>query len=153
MANNTGAKLNHADAAAFILAGKAVFTVVSTATGARYTFRVKAAEVKPGQKSASFWFVNLLTGPDNTSSYTYLGVIGSDKKFKLTAKSKMAEDSAPVKAFRFVLAGLLTNTLHGVEFWHAGHCGRCGKQLTVPSSVACGFGPECVQLVYGKVAA
>jgi hypothetical protein len=30
-----------------------------------------------------------------------------------------------------------------MEVEHSGHCGRCGRLLTVPSSVQSGLGPEC----------
>lgn len=29
------------------------------------------------------------------------------------------------------------------RIYHLGRCGRCGRALTVPSSVESGFGPEC----------
>jgi hypothetical protein len=45
--------------------------------------------------------------------------------------------------------GILGATL---EFWHEGRCGRCGRRLTVPDSIASGYGPECV-LVKQKEAA
>lgn len=38
----------------------------------------------------------------------------------------------------------------GFEFWHEGRCARCSRRLTVPESVASGFGPECVKLVAGS---
>ena len=29
------------------------------------------------------------------------------------------------------------------EFWHEGRCAACARRLTVPNSIATGFGPEC----------
>jgi hypothetical protein len=29
------------------------------------------------------------------------------------------------------------------EFWHEGRCAACARRLTVPQSIATGFGPEC----------
>jgi hypothetical protein len=30
------------------------------------------------------------------------------------------------------------------EIWHEGRCGRCGRKLTVPDSIAIGIGPDCL---------
>ena len=129
----------------FITAGKALFTLVSKNTGARYTYKVRQADPKPGQLPV--WFVSLMTGPDNESCYSYIGIL-RDGKFKVTAKSKLPETSAPVAGFAWTFERLGNPLLdEKVEIWHAGKCGRCGKTLTVPTSVASGFGPECI----GKV--
>lgn len=31
------------------------------------------------------------------------------------------------------------------EFWHEGRCAACARRLTVPQSIATGFGPECAE--------
>jgi hypothetical protein len=135
------AKLSAVAAKPYILGGNATFTVVSLKTGSRYVYRVRQAEDKP------FWFVGLLTGPDNDSSYTYLGVIsGPAPSFRLTQKSKMNDVAVPVVAFKWLLGKLNDEAeLSNTEIWHSGHCGRCGHTLTVPASIASGFGPECIK--------
>jgi hypothetical protein len=46
--------------------------------------------------------------------------------------------------FDYVLNKLKTNKLpEFVEVWHEGKCGKCGRALTVPSSILTGIGPEC----------
>lgn len=127
----------------FLLAGNATFTLVSGATGERYTYNVRRAE------ESQRYFVSFLTGPDNTSDYKYLGQIRyPEARFSLTEASKLTEDSLPVKAFAWMFQRLQSSRpLTGAEFWHTGRCGRCGRLLTVPESIANGFGPECVQLV------
>ena len=38
------------------------------------------------------------------------------------------------------------NTLQDfVEIWHEGKCGKCGRPLTVPSSIENGLGPSCLK--------
>ena len=50
------------------------------------------------------------------------------------------------KVFDFDLAKLVAGTLpEFVEVWHEGCCGKCGKRLTVPSSIENGLGPECIK--------
>jgi hypothetical protein len=33
---------------------------------------------------------------------------------------------------------------------HEGKCGRCGRLLTVPSSIESGIGPECSKIMRGE---
>lgn len=127
----------------FMLAGKATFTLVSTKTGVRYTYRVRKA------KDRELWFVSYLRGANNETDYSYLGIIIAGN-FKLTAKSVLPATSQPVVAISWFVARLLTGKgTEGIEFYHAGHCGRCGRLLTVPESIESGFGPECIQLMGG----
>ncbi len=136
----------------FILGGRAIFTLAGEPRGegtARYTFRVSQAEPAtegPYAGRPAAFFVSLLTGPDNTSEYTYVGLLDPHTgNVRLTAKSKYREDSTPVLAFRWfmrrVWAGrsVLPGTLY-----HCGRCARCGRLLTVPSSIESGYGPECL---------
>ena len=53
----------------FILAGNAVFTIENTATGNRFTFKVR----RPDDDKPHF--VSVLTGPNNENSYSFLGTI------------------------------------------------------------------------------
>jgi hypothetical protein len=56
----------------FLTAGHAVFTITSTATGQSYTYRISS-----GQGEGAPFFASVLTGPDNTSDYTYMGILPS----------------------------------------------------------------------------
>lgn len=135
----------------FILAGNATFTVRSQKTGVRYTYKVTRADCsRCGRTDCQCWahptyFVALLTGPDNTGDYTYLGML-RDGGFRLTRGSKMKADSKPVLAFGWVWAALAAGCYPAqVEIWHEGKCGRCGRPLTVPESIANGIGPVCAE--------
>lgn len=127
---------------AYALAGKAKVTLVSRASGARFTFQIKKAKEDPRWPGAS-WFVALLSGPDNQSDYNYLGLIKEapgGPRFRLTAKSRAGLDAPSVKAITFFLRHPEHEQL---EVWHSGTCGRCGRELTVPSSIESGLGPVC----------
>jgi len=141
----------------FIEAGRAVLTVRSRKTGARFTLRLakpddkRDGRVRIGKPPPIF--VNVLSGADNTSDYTYLGCLwrkpwGYD--YAHGRNSRVAVDAPSVLAVRW-LVKLLNNAPEKIfeqaEFWHEGRCGRCGRRLTVPESVETGFGPECA----GKV--
>lgn len=132
-------------ALSFITAGNAYFTVRSQKSGVRYTYRVSLAKPQPGYEhwTGHSYFVALLTGPENTADYQYLGMI-RDNVFRLTRASKMNNTATPVKAFRWVWDHLIRRELPPqTELWHQGRCGRCGRTLTVPESIAAGIGPEC----------
>jgi hypothetical protein len=130
----------------FMLAGKAIFTLVSKKSGTRYTYKISHKDAT--EQFGESWMVSYLIGPDNWSNYKYIGQIkvrGSRGLcFDTTGKSVLSMESAPVAAinwtFNFVNAG---KEPLGVEVWHAGKCGRCGRLLTVPSSIEMGLGPEC----------
>ena len=132
-----------ANARQFILAGKAIFTLVGI--NARYTFKVQRKEAS--DRYAETYFVQLLTGPENTTDYTYLGILDSQAgAVRLTRNSTFKDDSAPVVAIRWALARIWADKPlpAPAQILHAGRCGRCGRLLTVPSSIASGFGPECI---------
>jgi Family of unknown function (DUF6011) len=130
----------------FILAGNARFTLRSRATGARYTYRVSMADPNPKYPGHA-WFVSVLTGPENTADYQYAGLIrgaAGGPTFAWTGRSRLASSAPSVEAFRWTFARLALGHMPGnVEIWHEGRCGRCGRALTVPESIALGLGPEC----------
>lgn len=122
----------------FLTAGKATFTVANP-QGTHYTFRITKKEDSP-------FFVSLLTGPDNTYSYTYLGIYNpSQGKVILTKKSKFTEQSTPVKVVRWAITNVLQEqpVPNGYSIQHSGRCGHCNRKLTVPESLDTGLGPEC----------
>lgn len=129
----------------FVLAGRAIFTVTNP-KGDRYTFRVKVAASTPTRPAA--YFVGLLTGPDNTGSYTYIGVLDpATGAIRHTQKSGVAADAIPFKVAAWALALIWARkpAPAGYDILHAGRCGRCGRILTVPESILSGLGPECAR--------
>lgn len=133
--------LSLADAAKFVGAGRATFTVVSLISGVRFTFRV-ARSMKDKEKTGPL-FVSVLTGASNTTDYTYLGCIFADGCFKKGKKCSLSDSAPSLKAFAWFWAHLGTPAQTQCEVYHAGKCGRCGRLLSVPESVTSGIGPEC----------
>lgn len=131
----------------FITGGKSIFTLESERTGNWFTYRVKKAK-KDDEKSP--YFVSVLTGKNNDSAYSYMGTIFNNNGklvFNLTKKSNMTKDAMSYKAFNFFFDLVQKNKLHKeINFYHKGKCARCGRTLTVPSSILNGFGPECNNL-------
>ena len=128
----------------FLFAGNATITLESAKTGKHFTFKVKQAKKDDVE---SPFFVSVLSGADNHESFSYVGVIGSDRKtFKLTQKSKVSADAISYKAFNFFFSQLIEGKLNpDLNIFHSGKCGRCGRVLTTPTSIENGIGPECLK--------
>jgi hypothetical protein len=122
----------------FVFAGNAIFTLESKKTNNHYTFKV----IQLKENSNKFW-VYVLRGPDNKTSYTYLGMI-VNMEFSLTKGSHYTNESTCFKAFEIFFNNLKVLHIHTqMGFYHMGICGKCGRPLTVPSSIERGIGPIC----------
>lgn len=125
----------HARIRAFVLAGNARFTVKNPQTGNRFTYRVRK------HPRSDVWFVSVLTGANNESDYRYAGIIDERGQFRITAKSI---NGMSTQAFAWLWWRTQADLkIAPVEVWHEGRCGRCGRALTVPESIASGIGPVC----------
>lgn len=140
------AKLEPAAVAAYVFAGHATFTIVSLRTGERLTFKVTRAD---GDDPGRPWFVALLRGPDNEADYSYLGCVFPDRggapgEYRRGRKSKIGAEAPSQRLAEWFFPRARAGAgLAQVEVWHEGRCGRCGRTLTVPESVASGIGPVC----------
>lgn len=131
----------------FIFAGNAIFTVVSNKTGVRFTFKVTKAKFP--NRDRNIWWVRVLTGPDNTTHYEYLGFVTPTAYNYGGAKTRISPDAPSAIAAQWLFTSLLrAKSLAGVTIHHEGRCGRCGRRLTVPESILSGFGPECANRHY-----
>lgn len=133
------------EAKTYTFAGNATLTLSSLKTSARYTYKICA----PRENANGVRFVSLLTGPQNTNDFTYIGLLTEGGEFKMTRASKLPAESTPIAAFGFfnrkvLVDGQIPTTL---EVRHEGCCGRCGRALTVPESIDRGIGPECAKHV------
>jgi len=137
----------------FLLAGNALLTVLNTRTQSRHTFKITApGKTAQARDEAPLLFVSALTGPDNTASYSYIGVyIRSTGEFRTTVKSRLGNDDPKVLCFAWLSrnAGNMADHAH-VEVRHHNLCCRCGRVLTVPASIDTGLGPECAKTM-GKL--
>lgn len=130
----------------FVFAGNATFTVLNTDTKNRFTFKVKK------HKEKDIFFVSVMTGSDNYSSYTFIGTYFPNKGYKKSYKSKIGSDAMSAKTIKWFFDKFINNqkSYDTVKVYHEDKCGRCGRKLTTPESVKSGFGPECIKLVGNK---
>ncbi len=145
MENNGGSNLSPEHFERFALAGNAVFTLVGKSS--RFTYKICKAPEKEGYPPT--WFVKVLTGPQNESDYQYVGMLRRDVfggSYRHGSKSKISEDAPSIKAFRWTWERVVCQgqrDLKVLEIWHVGKCGKCGRPLTDPQSIATGLGPVC----------
>lgn len=129
----------------FLTAGKATFTLSKLATGERFTYEISKPEPFYGS-----YFASVMKGSDNESDYRYIAMMsGSDLRLRFTKGSRFAPDSKEARGLQFVLdvvAGRKTLP-EGFELRRSSKCGRCGRKLTVPSSIDAGIGPECAEKI------
>jgi hypothetical protein len=125
----------------FVFAGNSTFTL--SGNGVRATYRVVLSS------DEKVFFVRYLSGPDNESSYSYLGHVSKrDRQFFLG--KKMTAESVSAQLFIKLFESFKARTESGLTVWHHGRCGRCGRLLTVPESIAAGIGPDCAHIMAQK---
>lgn len=136
----------------FALAGDATFTVTSKKTGRSFTYRVQNDAPPAGVQTFSApvpAFVAVLTGPDNSGDFQFIGSIFSDiagRTFRPGRRSRIRPDAPSVLGFAFLWTHRRDANLSAlVEIRHAGRCCRCGRTLTTPESIDAGIGPECIK--------
>lgn len=140
----------------FVTGGNAYFTIRSKKTQTRFTYRVRQSQaaVEKNQDPMPY-FVSVLNGSNNEDDYLFFGTMFVDVKtlhvleYRHSRKSRITELAPSVRAIRWMLSQLHKggDLLTQLEVWHEGRCGRCGRKLTVPESIASGFGPECIHHV------
>lgn len=121
--------------------------------GDHYTYRLVRKEAVGSYPEA--YFISLLTGPDNESDYTYLGMLDhASGAVRITKASKYARDSWPVCLLERALSRVWIGDTAairaaGFDLRHEGRCGRCGRTLTTPESLERGIGPDCFAAICG----
>lgn len=155
MDDKSGQLLYAGEIRRYMLGGNATFTFNYPAWGKRHTFRLKSfkkdrnANWSTGNVDKSGFFVMILSGGDNETSYDWIGTLRQqpDGHYAVDSKIQFNHPQAKQILGRFksfwdlLEQGCMIE--RGVEFFHEGSCCVCGRKLTVPSSVASGIGPEC----------
>jgi len=124
----------------------ATVTIENTATGGRVTLRFRKPALKDGQDEESApVFVDVMNGPDNESNFGFVGTLrGNSLLVSPRAGVNPALAAHTKVVLDWTLGAAEKGDLRTVRVQHSGCCGRCGRKLTVPSSIDNGLGPECV---------
>lgn len=123
------------------------FTFTAQGKESRFTYKIFRPQFENGRPD-NLMFVKLLTGPDNNSSYTYIGTLvrlHGKWEYRHSGKGGISPAATSVKAFEYIFSRTMKELpLHqDVEIWHNGKCAKCGHKLTVPESIKSGIGPKC----------
>lgn len=127
----------------FVFAGNALLTVVSRRSGNRMTFKFRRP--KEEGRPRPTW-VSLAAGD---AVGQFLGTVWGDHgahEIRRSGKVSVSDAANAPRLLAWIMAcldGKVADPLGQAEFWHEGRCGRCGRTLTVPESIATGLGPEC----------
>lgn len=128
----------------FVKAGNATFTLLSKRSGVRYTYKVVKTD-----NNENAYFCSLMTGSDNESSFSYIGMLYNNDgilSFRVGKKSRVNADDASVKGFEWFINNMHKPELSSyMHFFHSGRCGHCNRKLTTPESVLTGFGAICMR--------
>jgi len=143
----------------YVLGGKGLLTLVSTRTGARFTY--KLGRPRDADERDARVYVRVLTGPENTADYEWLGTWRTHATtwrgrtyaagYRHGRDTRIREDAPSARTAQWFLARVLAggealaSCLRQCEVWHEGRCGACGRTLTVPESVEHGIGPICAE--------
>lgn len=136
---------SQSDIKRYVLAGKAIFTLLSTKLDKRYTYKVFL------QKDLTNYQVKVLFGNDNSCDKMYRHVCWFDPFTKNIVFSR-GLTSTPNRMFLYFIQCLFTDTPlpDTCEFYHSGKCARCGRLLTTPESIKTGLGPICEKIMRGE---
>lgn len=113
-------------------------------------------DAKPRGADEGIRFVSVLTGSDNTSDYSYTGLVravGGPRPVYSHGgpKARVGADAPSARGVAWLLDRVLAggSVAGQCEIWHQSTCARCGRDLTDPESIARRFGPECWEIVCG----
>lgn len=143
-------EIDNTEALRFMLAGMSEFILISGKTGTRFIYKLdkrESTKYKNGEKQYIYW---LNTGEKN-GTMTYAGVLffdSNDSQFKFGkgARGNLTIGDIRVKSLLYVLNAFHKGKTNiNVTVMHTGKCGKCGKRLTDPESIALGLGPKCAK--------
>jgi hypothetical protein len=123
------------------------YTLVYGGNGEYATFRIRESKYEGRNKGRQM--IARLTGPDNTSSYTNFAWIDNRSRTVLPFRTDVGE-MAITNGWDRLANILLGSNMEEAGYAYAlksGNCYRCGRVLTVESSVKRGLGPICADKV------
>ena len=136
-------EMKQEDVKPFLLSGMAIVTIEDPISKVRYTYKVTKHEGGNVR-----YDVSLLIGPDNHNDYLFICYFyaGVRTRMMIPQSLKYRRNDIQVKMFDELLKYAMQDQIlmSGIlNVYHSGKCGKCGRLLTVPSSIKAGLGPIC----------
>jgi hypothetical protein len=129
----------HNRALSYILAGKALFTIENKETQSRYTYKIIV-----DKKRNSIYHIGVMYKYDK---FMYVGMLSTYNNKIYPAISNKAKSYIVIN---WLYANLKQNLLpEQINIYHHSKCGKCGRTLTLPSSILDGIGEECKRQLKG----
>ena len=113
--------------------------------GTYFTFQI---ETMTKGKLVGRRIVSYLSGPDNESAYTGFAFLNPDNRVQVW--KRYANYGMVEKARHLTMLFTMPERLEeaGMDYaTRSGRCRRCGRTLTVPTSIHRGYGPDCAQQI------
>jgi hypothetical protein len=128
-----------ADAARYMLGGRAIVTLMSNKTNKHFTYKITVAKDNPNR-----YFVWVRT----KKGYKFmLSLLYGGRKLQYSKKG-MPRNYFLVQAFKWAWGHLVHNSMpKALIVYRYNICCRCGRRLTDPKSIKLGIGPECIKHV------
>jgi hypothetical protein len=133
----------------FVFGGHATLTVESVTTGNYFTYRLKhfyktedGKRVLDRNSNIKVW---VLSGPNNETSYQYIGTINI-RTYTFNPVNAGTDATSVGVISRLVALVRADQFPTQVRVYHNGTCGVCGRKLTTPSSIVSGIGPTCSKI-------
>ena len=112
-----------------------------------FTFKITTA-TKGALKDKRI--VSYLSGPDNTTDFQGFAFLNPDGTVKVWARYQNGPLIVKAEHLNILFTMPARLEKSGLDYAViSGRCRRCNHKLTVPASVARGFGPECVKKATG----
>ena len=136
-------RVKDSDLSAFVLGGKALFTIKSLETNNTLLFCVlRSKETTFKHKNVRYVYVKV------DGKWNYIGAIYMWKEgrpFIFDNRPKLRKNDHRILGFEWFWyrANRDLSFDNKMEFKNAGKCARCGRTLTDAKSIERGFGPTC----------
>jgi Family of unknown function (DUF6011) len=124
-----------------------IYTIVYP-DGQHRTLRIKPWDkaIKPDSPSVPL-IVGYLNGSDNDSDYRYVGFLREDNGVNFWKSFRAEADATRLARFSKAVFTIAADPAKaGLAYaLESSCCYRCGRTLTVPTSIHNGLGPECAK--------
>lgn len=132
----------HEKAIMYLFAGNSLTTIVNENSGNRLTYKIKK------HKTKDIFFISCSYAYEQYKYICLAEKVNGMYLLRFTNGSKVSEDSQCYKVINYVIHFLQNGEIPNfIKIYHHNICVKCGRTLTVPSSILQGMGDYCAKKV------